>query len=63
MFGLSSASGSEIDSSTIFSDRLRLGLNTTFFGQDLLFTRLQAANTTSFEASTGTPKVGSALTA
>ncbi|WP_448574373.1 iron uptake porin [Trichothermofontia sp.] len=56
VFGLSSASGSEIDSSTIFSDRLRLGLNTTFSGQDLLFTRLQAANTTSFEASTGTPQ-------
>lgn len=45
-----------IDSSTIFSDRLRLGLNTTFSGQDLLFTRLQAANTTSFEESTGTPQ-------
>lgn len=56
VFGLSSASGSEIDSSTIFSDRLRLGLNTTFSGQDLLFTRLQAANTTSFEESTGTPQ-------
>ncbi|WP_448564162.1 iron uptake porin [Trichothermofontia sp.] len=56
IFSLSSASGSEIDGSTIFSDRLRLDLNTTFSGQDLLFTRLQAANTPSFEATTGTPQ-------
>jgi len=56
IFGLSGASGSDVDSSTIFSDRLRLGLNTTFSGQDRLYTRLESANTTSFETTTGTPQ-------
>lgn len=51
ILGLSRATGG---SSTIFSDRLRLGLHTTFSGQDLLLTRLQAANTTAFTESTGT---------
>lgn len=34
----------------IFSDRVRLNFNTSFTGQDRLFTRLEANNTTAFNA-------------
>jgi len=43
-----------LDTNTILSDRVRLGLSTSFTGKDTLFTRLQARNTTSFSGATGT---------
>jgi Carbohydrate-selective porin, OprB family/S-layer homology domain len=52
------ASGSKptqnLDSNTMFSDRVRLSLNTSFTGTDLLQTRLEARNTTSNTTITGT---------
>jgi Carbohydrate-selective porin, OprB family len=45
--------GSKIGSTnTIFSNRVRLVLRTTFTGKDLLLTRLQARNSNSFSAGT-----------
>ena len=44
----------KLDTNTILSDRVRLGLSTSFTGKDTLFTRLQARNTTSFSGATGT---------
>jgi hypothetical protein len=45
--------GSKIGSTnTIFSNRVRLVLRTTFTGKDLLLTRLQARNSSSFSAGT-----------
>lgn len=38
----------------VFSNRLRLELNTSFTGQDNLFIRLQAGNTPEFKLATGT---------
>jgi BMFP domain-containing protein YqiC len=44
-----------VKDNAVFSDRVRLSLNTSFFGQDLLRTRLQARNTTQFSGGvTGT---------
>ncbi|NJM68745.1 MAG: iron uptake porin [Scytonema sp. RU_4_4] len=48
----------ELQSNTIFSDRVRLKLNTSFFGSDLLQTRLQARNTTPY----GTGVTGTNMT-
>lgn len=42
--------GRNIQGNTIFSDRVRLDLNTSFTGKDRLFTRLEANNTTAFNA-------------
>lgn len=47
-------SGDDIDDEITFSDRVRLNLDTSFFGRDRLRTRLQAANITSFSDATGT---------
>ena len=44
----------KLDTNTILSDRVRLGLSTSFTGKDTLFTRLQARNTPSFAGATGT---------
>ncbi len=48
------APGGKLRSNTTFSDRLRLNLATSFTGQDLLRTRLQARNFTGFVTPTGT---------
>ena len=45
--------GQDIDRVTAFGDRVRLELNTSFTGEDLLFTRLQASNINAFDT-TGT---------
>ncbi|MBV8887725.1 MAG: iron uptake porin, partial [Chroococcidiopsidaceae cyanobacterium CP_BM_RX_35] len=53
--GRARGSAGRITDNATFSDRVRLSLNTSFTGQDLLRTRLQARNTTPFGASvTGT---------
>jgi hypothetical protein len=44
----------DLDSNTTFSDRVRLSLNSSFFGSDLLQTRLQARNVVSNSGVTGT---------
>jgi hypothetical protein len=43
-----------LDESVIFSDRIRLRLNTSFTEEDLLRIRLQAANTPNLRGATGT---------
>ncbi len=48
------APGSSIDDNPIVSYRVRLNLDTSFTGKDLLRTRLQAANTPSYGGVTGT---------
>lgn len=51
----STASERNLDVNTIFADRLRLNLYTSFTGKDRLQTRLQAINITPFStAVTGT---------
>ncbi|MBW4667719.1 MAG: iron uptake porin [Cyanomargarita calcarea GSE-NOS-MK-12-04C] len=45
----STATRTNLDSNTVFSDRVRLSLNTSFTGTDLLQTRLQARNTAQFD--------------
>ncbi|HBL11845.1 MAG TPA: porin, partial [Cyanobacteria bacterium UBA11162] len=51
------AFGEDIDNVTAFGDRVRLNLDTSFTGQDLLRTRLQALNLDSFSgSSTFTPE-------
>ncbi len=52
--GLTAGSREKIDGNVIFSNRVRLSLNTSFTGQDLLRIRLQASNTPSFGKATGT---------
>jgi hypothetical protein len=46
--GVNQATAPDLDSNTIFSNRVRLNLNTSFFGTDQLQTRLQARNTTPY---------------
>lgn len=46
--------GNELDNSTVFVDRARLELNTSFTGRDLLFTRLATGNFAGFSTVTGT---------
>ena len=48
------ASGNDLDDSTVFVDRVRLELNTSFTGRDLLFTRLATGNFSGFPTVTGT---------
>jgi Carbohydrate-selective porin, OprB family/S-layer homology domain len=43
-----------LDNNTVFSDRVRLTLDSSFTGQDRLRTRLQAQNTPNFSTATGT---------
>ena len=44
IFALTDEFNSDFDNNTVFQDRVRLALNTSFTGQDLLVTRLAAGN-------------------
>ncbi len=44
----------DIDNVAVFGDRIRLELETSFTGEDLLFTRLSAGNFPDFSDETGT---------
>jgi Carbohydrate-selective porin, OprB family/S-layer homology domain len=46
--------GAPLDTNTVFNDRIRLTLATSFTGKDTLLTRLQARNTFSYQTATGT---------
>ena len=49
--------GFDVQKNTVFGDRVRLNLDTSFTGKDLLRTRLQASNLDPFSATaTGTPQ-------
>ena len=50
----STAARTKLDSNTVFSDRVRLSLNTSFTGTDLLQTRLEARNTLQFDGGNAT---------
>ena len=60
IFGLASilagddANGNEAERNAVFGDRVRLELNTSFTGEDLLFTRLSAGNFPEFSQVTDT---------
>lgn len=49
-----SADGDDLDDSTVLVDRARLEFNTSFTGEDLLFTRLATGNFAGFSTVTGT---------
>jgi hypothetical protein len=57
IFALTDAFGDADDSQTIFGDRVRLVLNTSFTGEDRLVTRLAAGNMAAF-GSSATNQVG-----
>ncbi|RMF26102.1 MAG: hypothetical protein D6756_04310, partial [Cyanobacteria bacterium J083] len=46
--------GNDVDKNPVFGDRVRLELNTSFTGEDLLFTRLSTGNFPEFSQETGT---------
>ncbi|MBE9033239.1 carbohydrate porin [filamentous cyanobacterium LEGE 11480] len=48
VFGISDEFGTNNDNETVFQDRVRLTLNTSFTGKDLLITRLAAGNGNNF---------------
>lgn len=52
--GLAAGSAGRVDENTVFSDRVRLNLRTSFTGKDTLQTRLQARNIPNFAGATGT---------
>ncbi len=52
--GEAEGSRGDLDINTVLADRVRLNFDTSFFGKDLLRTRLQARNVTPFTR-TGTP--------
>ena len=54
IFGLGSILAGEGDKVTVLGDRIRLGLETSFSGKDLLFTRLSTGNFPDFRDNTGT---------
>ena len=54
IFGLSSILTGNDDANTIFGSRLRLELQTSFQGEDLLFTRLSRSDFSGFESEIGT---------
>jgi hypothetical protein len=56
--GVNQATAPELDSNTIFANRVRLNLNSSFFGTDQLQTRLQARNITPY----GTNVTGTDMT-
>lgn len=56
--GINQANAAELQSNTIFANRVRLNLNTSFFGSDQLQTRLQARNITPY----GTGVTGTNMT-
>ncbi|MBD2663284.1 carbohydrate-selective porin OprB [Richelia sinica FACHB-800] len=53
-FGDKKVGGGDLDSNTVFSDRVRLSLNSSFMGTDQLQTRLEAKNIGSNKDVTGT---------
>ncbi|MBW4564179.1 MAG: iron uptake porin [Mojavia pulchra JT2-VF2] len=53
-FGDTRVGGADLDANTVFSDRVRLSLLSSFTGKDQLQIRLQAANTLSNAGVTGT---------
>ena len=53
IFGLGSVLSGNDDNSTVLGDRVRLELNTSFTGKDLLFTRLATGNFPSLTNDTG----------
>jgi hypothetical protein len=53
VFAISDEFGTGNDNETVFQDRVRLSLNTSFTGSDLLITRLAAGNANSFSTATG----------
>ncbi len=55
-------SGQPVDKVPAFGYRTRLELNTSFTGEDLLFTRLAAGNIPPLDATTGTPQSNLAFT-
>jgi hypothetical protein len=50
------ATDDDLDDSAVFVDRVRLEFNTSFTGEDLLFTRLATGNFAGFSDVTGTPE-------
>ncbi len=56
--GVNQATAQDLDSNTIFANRVRLNLNSSFFGTDQLQTRLQARNITPY----GTNVTGTDMT-
>jgi hypothetical protein len=46
---ISNAWGDDVDSNVVFQDRVRLDFQTSFFGDDILHTRLSAGNATSLD--------------
>ena len=52
--GTQNSGDDDIDQVTVFGDRVRLELETSFSGEDLLFTRLSTGNFPSFADETGT---------
>ena len=62
LFSLSSILSGNDDDRTIFGSRLRLELQTSFSGKDLLFTRLSRSNFPGFESEIGTFEGNSSFT-
>jgi Carbohydrate-selective porin, OprB family/S-layer homology domain len=59
IFAISDEFGTGNNNTTVFQDRVRLSLNTSFTGKDLLVTRLAAGNANAFttsDAGVGTPQ-------
>jgi hypothetical protein len=54
IFALTDSFGSSDDTNTVFGDRVRLSLNTSFTGKDKLVTRLAAGNLAAIEGKTST---------
>ena len=52
--GQNIATQEDIESETVFGNRVRLGFNTSFTGRDLLFTQLTSGNFPFFSGQTGT---------
>lgn len=59
VFGLTDELGQPFDNEPVFQDRVRLALNTSFTGKDLLVTRLAAGNAVNFGYQSGIEGEGS----
>jgi hypothetical protein len=53
IFGITDELGQPFDNETVFQNRVRLALNTSFTGKDLLVTRLAAGNVVAFQKQGG----------
>jgi Carbohydrate-selective porin, OprB family/S-layer homology domain len=53
IFAVTDEFGTNNDNETVFQDRVRLSLNTSFTGKDLLVTRLATGNADNFRTTTG----------